>query len=1257
MEKLLLVLSMPKIVLIGYQFRKCLLDAVQKINDDLNNILIFKFYSPYNVDSGLVDEQEFIDEISSADVVLVDVRGGDRVSKLVVSTLKDTKNTVIVLVGGSPEIIRLTRMGSFSLDRFMRLRDKPILRRIFGKKGDTLDYGKIVKMRGRFEKLGSCLRFGVFRHARNYALILRYYEYPCFENYYNMFLLLLKEYCGVKIKQKIYEPKTIPPMGVQDFHTDKIYVNVEDYLHDYSFSDRPLVGILFYGGYHYDQSLPAAKLLAQKLESLGVGVIPVFCSDLRYYMAIEKFFFVNEKPIIEVLIDLLWFRFAGGPIGGDHTKTKKVLRRLNVPILHGIHLSSLTVDEWKKSQRGVPPIETVTSVILPELDGRNEPIVTHAPLRKNIGGVEVSEYVAIEERVSRLASRAINWIKLRRKENFKKRIAIIVYNYPPGEENLGKAAYLDVFASLLNLLRRMKEHGYSIPSIPNSPKELKDLFIRHGLVNSGEWILTPSAIQNLPKIPADVYRKWFEELPPEVKEGITKIWGDAPGTIMVFDGKIIIPGVILGNIFIGIQPSRGIHEDPSKIYHDRNVPPHHQYVAFYLWLRKKFCADAVVHLGTHGTLEFLPGKEVGLSGKCFPDILIGDLPNIYVYHAVNSSESSIAKRRSYAVIINHASPAITISDLPEDLAELSRLIDQYFDTLQYDKSKARDLEKEIIARAQKFGLGSNIDEIHDRLEEYRRSLIPKGLHILGREFSKDEILEYLTYVARYDRSKAKSLHRLIAEQMGIDYDEIILNPHGITNGTLNSKIFNDIEREVRDLIVHCVIGNGKLESFLKVKSKDFYNSIDFLRSVYHRIIMSDELGAVIRALNGEFIEPGPGGDFIRNPQIFPTGRNTYQLDPTNIPTEIAMKRGEFIAEEFLRNYYEKYGRYPRVVSVVLWAFETMKTGGETIATIFRLLGVRPVWKSIYIRDLEVIPLEELGRPRIDVVVTICGIFRDTFYNIIELLDRAFKLVASLHEPLDANYVRANVVESKEKFGDRALLRIFGPPEGKYATSLTTIIEKSEWSTESDLVNAYLESMKFAYGEDKRSVDVRSFFEHILSKVDIVAQVRDNVEYEITDLDHYYEFLGGLSRSVAEARGEKPVVFVADSTREIVKVERAEDAIRRGIMTRILNPKWIDSMLKHGYCGITKIADRVEYMLGLAATIGGIEDWMWEKVAEKLVFDESRAKTMREDNPWAYQKLIGRLLEAAKRGYWAAKKETIERLEREYLSVEELLEGG
>ncbi|MEM1766383.1 MAG: magnesium chelatase subunit H [Candidatus Bathyarchaeia archaeon] len=1233
-----------RVTMVDYMYPLSLHSAVKKVNELISGWLDFRFYDARDIEADLVDDNAFIQDLRDSDIVLLNVMGGDKVSRLICDTLSKTSNTVVVFVGGSSEIINLTRLGSFSLRMMSRM----------GMRRGKIDYGKILEMQERFEKLGKRLPIGLFKHAKNYALLLKYYQNPTFENYYSMLLLLLREYGKIKVNTTIPEPKVLPSMGIINFKTGEVFSTVADYLRSYEFRDRPLIGILYYGGHHHYESYPAAKLLTEKLESYGYGVIPVFSADLRYYLAIEKFFFHNGKPLIEVLVDLLWFRFAGGPIGGDHSLTINILSKLNVPVLHGIQLHSVNVNEWFKSKHGLPPVEMVTTVILPELDGRIEPTVTHGIEEKRVEGVKLEDYVAIEERVEKLARRVIGWVKLREKPNDQKRIAIVIYNYPPGEANLGKAEGLDVFESLSVILQALKSRGYDVTETP-SGKELNEILISRGALNTGGWVHTSETMDKMIKVQNRLYKEWLNEIPKENVDAILNEWGPPPGRIMNYRDSFLIPGVIFGKIFVGVQPTRGVHENHSKLYHDKNLPPHHQYVAFYKWIKNEFKADAIIHLGTHGTLEFLPGKDVGLSGLCFPDLLIDDLPNIYVYHALNPSEASIAKRRSYALIINHGSPPLIISDLHGDLQEIERLLQEYFHAAQYGLEKASEISKKILDIARNYELGETVEEVYDKIEEYKRSLIPRGLHVIGRRLSNEEILDYLTFIARYDRGNIESVHKLILEADGLSYEEVLKNPHKRgSSGKTYAEILKETEAKAREMIERYIFKSEK-SSYGKLNER-LENSLSFLKNVYERITRSDEVGALINALEGNFIPPGPGGDFIRNPEIFPTGRNTYQLDPTGIPTETAMERGKVIAEECVRRFYESNGRYPRMLSLVLWGFETMKTGGETVAAIFHLLGVKPVWKGLYIRDLEVIPLSELKRPRIDVAVTICGIFRDTFYNIVELLDKAFRLVAELDEPEDLNYVKANVRRLSAKHGELAHYRIFGPPEGLYATSLTSLIESSTWKSEQELVNAYLESMKFAYGEKKRSIEAASLLETLLSNVDAVSQVRDTIEYEVTDLDHYYEFLGGLSKTVEEKSGKKPLVLIADTTREVIKVEDVKESVKRGIVTRVANPKWLDSMINHGYTGVAKIADRIEYMIGLSATIGKIEDWMWKKVAENTVFDKQRSEKMKNLNIFAYRKAIERFLEAIKRGYWQADKETFQRLREEYLRIEELLES-
>ncbi len=1212
------------IVFVGYALRKSMVDAISWMNRNFGLDIGFQYFNVYDVEYERVSTKDYCDALKRADVVLLDIRGGDNIYKLTIESVKKSSARVVVsLVGGSGELIELTRLGKFSPKVFRSGRFKSFFKK------DHIDYGTIVRIRDMFEKLGSLIPIGLLRDAKNYVYILKYYEYPVFENMKNMLALILKEYLGLNIDYRINEPLSLPPMGIYDFHTNRVYTSTRDYLENYPYRDKPLIGILFYGGHHFDQSIVAAEKIAWEIEARGYGVIPVFSGDLRYYLAIHKYFILDDKPIVNALIDLLWFRFAGGPLGGDHKKTYAVLKLLNTPVLHGIHLSS-TIDEWLE-KNSILPIEIITTVILPELDGRIEPTVTHGRKQIMYGEHVVDEYVAIDDRVEKIACRACKWVSLKQKENRDKRVAIIIYSYPPGIENLGKASYLDVFASLEKILHALRNENYDLPYVPDK-EELREKLLKTYIEAQEKKTSHGNGIC----IDSKTYEQLLSDLPEQLSKDVISFWGSPPE-------KICIPGLVLGNVFIGIQPSRGKHEDPTKIYHSRNIPPTHQYIAFYKWIEKIFGADAVIHLGTHGTLEFLPGKEVGLTQSCVPDALIGCLPNIYVYHVINPSEASIAKRRSYALIISHAPPPYTKYDPPEEIVFLERKISQYYEAKQFSEKRAKDILREIIVEAQKLGLGNNIDEIHDRLEEYKRSILPKGLHVLGEKPSPREVLDYLVFLSRRDLGETPGLHRLVAEAEGFNYEELLTGK----KSKLLQYIEDKVERLLRLILIegHSVRKAVKLLDLKNIDTSRLSKTVSYLRSILENIESSDEIESILKALNGEYIMPSPGGDPLRTPEVYPTGRNMYQLDPYNIPTTTAWRRGVEAAEALLKKYYMEHGKYPRTISVVLWAFETMKTGGETLAMIFWLLGVKPVWKTPYVRDLEIIPLEKLGRPRIDLLVTICGIFRDTFYNIVELLDKAFRIVANLDEPLDKNYVKANNEEIRKRHGIIHAPRIYGPPPDKYATELTTLIETSSWKTEEELVRAYYESMRYAYGVNIHGKEMGEVLSSLAVNSDVVVQVRDSVEYEVTDLDHYYEFLGGLSRFIESRRGNRPLILVADSTRETIHVENISESIRRGVITRILNPKWLEEMLKHKHHGGEKIATRVENLLGLAATTHSVENWVWSNIAEKLVFNEEIRHKILDNNPWAMKKMIEKLIEAHTRGYWKTDRKTIDRLRR------------
>uniref|UniRef100_A0A7J2TJN4 Magnesium chelatase subunit H n=1 Tax=Archaeoglobus fulgidus TaxID=2234 RepID=A0A7J2TJN4_ARCFL len=1167
-----------KILLISTIINKNLKRAIEDVRNYCDVRLICAHEIHY------FDKGEIQRLVDWADLILLDMRGDQGILNEIDLKEKD----LICLVGGGTLLAR-AKLGKFRMPAKVAssfISDPASLKK------------KIESIQKALETAGKILPFGVLRDARNYVRTLRYWANGGYENYRNMFLHL----CRAKgMDLEVKDPVEFPDYG---FYHPK-----------YGFDYKPpkgskKIGILFYGGMHFETCKKTLDKIVERLESMNFSVVPVYTEGILNLKALEL------MEDVDAIISLLWFRLNGGPLGGDPRNTIELLKKKRAKLFTPALMYSQRLIDWEKEQRGLNMVNLFASVTLPEMDGAVEPIA--------LCGIYEDEVIPIADRVERLCERVGKWIDLRHKPNSEKRVAIVIYNYPPGEENLGNAAYLDTFESLKVILNRLKSEGYRVET-----NDIKELFLVKKLFNPK--LFSEKAI-DCPRLSKDDYIRFFNELPEEARKEIIESFGEPPGDIMVDEDGILIPVIQLGNVAVGVQPSRRRvlekSEDLLSAIHDKTRPPHHQYLAFYFWLKNVFRADAIIHLGTHGTLEFMKGKEAGMSSKCYPDILISSIPHIYVYHVTNVSEAMIAKRRSYATLISYNSPPYTTADLYEDYARLEELIED----LRMEKSlgKAEALKGRILELAEKLGLEADLDKIEAKIYEFKRSIIPKGLHVIGKKYGPQELRDFMILLARYDRAGMKSLYRLIAEEKGLEYEKIAENP----------KIMKMIDEEAKKVVEEFLSGNAR---------KEFREALEYIYDIAEKFSDNSlELENLLKALNGEYIEPSVGGDVMRNPEVLPTGRNLYQFDPLRIPTEFAVERGRKTAREMIEIYRRKHGKYPESVAFVLWGFETAQTFGETVAQIFELLGVELIHKTAWEKEIRVRSPEELGRPRIDVVVTICGFFRDMFPNLIELIDKAIRLVSELSESEDFNFVKKHGKELKSQ------LRIFGPMPTEYGTRMLQLVEDSAWHNESDLANAYVSSMCYAYGKDVHGIEARDVFENLLKTVDMVSQVRSSIDYEITDLDHYYEFFGGLSKAVELARGKKAEMIIVDSTKEFARVESVKDSIERGTITRTLNPKWIEEMLKHGFNGVQKIADRIEYLLGLAATTNAVENRLWDKIAERFVLDEDLFRRMKEANIYAVREILEKLLEAERRGYWKAG-EIRKKIEEKYLEIDGILE--
>jgi cobaltochelatase CobN len=1047
-----------------------------------------------------------------------------------------------------------------------------------------------------------------------------------------------------------------PDFGLFDPLSGQSYQNIEDYRQAEGFQpDQPTVGLLFYGGMHFSQSLVPARAFAKELQALGLNILPLFSTSGYNLKAVETYFLNKGQPQVDAVVYFQWFQLTAFTPANPKASID-LLNRLQVPVFSACPMYGRKISAWQESVQGLSPVEALTTVILPELDGMIEPLPSAGLVQRpseTLGGM-VQEVRAIEDRVARACRRIKAWLNLQGKPDSEKRVAFIVYDNPPGEDNIGNAAYLDTFASLKKLFQEMAARSYRVTELPE--EGLHEYLLRLRLVNKARWGGEDIALREGFSLSKEEYCALLNRTTPGAE--VEAEWGPPPGEIMVHGSRTLLPAVGFGNVLLGLQPARGVHSDPDKISHDQTLPPHHQYLAFYRWLEEVWQPDCVVHVGTHGTLEFLKGKEMGMSNRCFPEALIGNCPHLYFYHVVNASEATIAKRRSLGVLINYNSPAFAASGLYDGYESLDQLISECLEARVLEPQRAERLEQRVMDQAAELRLAADsLAGVQEEIALMKRSIIPKGLHLLGEGVCEAACLDFATFFLRYDRGDVPSLHRLLAEAQGLRYEDLLCP--STAAAPVPPRILEDIEAEVAALV-------------RQAWTEDQYPDAEPARTALRQALAAARnLGGALEfdnffaGLEGRYIEPALGGDPLRSPEVLPTGRNSYQFDPRLVPSEEACRRGLQIAENTLRHYHELHAVWPDSTAVILWGFETTKTRGETVGQILGYLGVRVIQNSNpFHKKLEAVPLAELGRPRIDCLVQICGFFRDMYPNVLDLINRAFQLVSELPESAEDNHVRRNTLRLKEELAGQvpqermnslAAGRIFGPRAGEYGTRTTNLIETGAWTSEEEISDLFTSTMSHLYTGKIHGEQQLAAYRSRLRSVEAVSQIRDSHEYEIMDLDHYYEYFGVLSRTVEAVRGKAPVMLITDTTKEVIRTETVKESLNRGIRTRLLNPKWIDALLEHDYHGGQKIGDRVENLIGFAATTHAVENWVWSAVTERYIQDEELFRRLRENNRFAAEEILKRLLEAEQRGYWQASQDELHLLRDRYLELEGTIE--
>ncbi len=1115
--------------------------------------------------------------------------------------------------------------------------------------------------------------------TKEWLVIHKYLLYGGSKNLENLLLYLKALKTGEE--EPIPPPEAVPTEGI--YHPDFDHSpTLQEYIAKKVDPKAPTIGLWFYQTYWLNDNLWFIDAIIREVESKGANVIPVFHQRFKDLERgnpgadeiVETYFKDGDKSRIDCLLNPLLFslKMAGDTYEG-------LLESLDVPVLQAM-VSLGTRDAWEGSAQGLTFMDVTYNAAQPEMDG----VLICVPVATREEGHEdpVTKarriiYAPIRERIKKLVDLALKWANLRRKPNREKRIAICFHHYPPRNDRVGCAVGLDSFESVKLLLDRLKEHGYEIEEQYASGEEIKERLLG-GITPDTRW-LDPMKAARVGAIEVDKvrYKGWFSQLPQRVKDALLESWGTPPGDQMLFNDQLLLPGILNGNVFIFIQPSRGHIEKAKANYHDPWLPPPHSYLATYWWIREVFRADAVVHVGKHGTLEWLPGKSLGLSRECYPDLAIQDIPNIYPYIINDPSEGTQAKRRSYACIIDHLTPVYTNADLYDDLATLDNLITEYLDARREDPDRARSMEPMIWKAVEEADLHHDLEitkdealgdfdglvnRLHEYLFELSDTMISDGLHILGEPPRGERLVEFLAQLTRLENGRNPSLRKLCIKSLGFDPDTlrgedkraIVPMAHEKAKEAIRG-IFEkgDLKRLCRELF------SGHEEEALEV--------LGFIKDVLIPKIekTQDEMDHLLKALSGRFVPPGPSGAPTRGQaEILPTGRNFYSVDPSKIPTPTAWKRGIRLGDTLLSRILQDKGTYPETVGIIVYGGPTMRTRGEDVAEILWLMGVRPKWHktSGKVVGIEVIPLEELGRPRIDVVPRVSGFFRDAFPNLMALMDEAARMVAALNEPPGDNILRKHVISDLEHYmkegferGEawrRATFRVFGCPPGTYGAGVSELVEAKTWETRSELGDAYINYSAHAYGAGAYGEKVPEVFKRQLSRMDVTVKNEDSREYDMMSCTDYFNYYGGLIAAVSSVREELPDSYMGDtSTPDEPRIRSTSEEARHILRSRLLNPKWLKGLMRHGYKGAGDISHMMDVVFGWDATADIVEDWMYERIAHAYCFDHEMREWMKEVNPHALYNILERLLEAEARGMWDASKETSKRLRDMYLEME------
>ena len=1126
----------------------------------------------------------------------------------------------MVCAMSSAEVVRLTKLGHFDMSK-PASGPLALLKRLRGQKGSQQTGGaQQMKMLRRIPQL---LRFipGTAQDVRAYFLTLQYWLGGSEENMHNLVRFLVDRYAAgeravLRGHVKAAPPQDYPEVGVYHPRMKGRLSDDAAGLPTVVSQPQGRVGLLMLRSYllagntgHYDGVIAA-------LEVQGLQVVPAFSSGLDARPAIERFFMKDGQPLVDAVVSLTGFSLVGGPAYNDSHAAEQILSKLDVPYMAAHPVEFQTLDGWGASERGLMPVESTIMVAIPELDGATSPMVFGG--RPGIAGkactgcqkactfeaaANVQDMFTCSERTAMLAARIGKMVALRRSRRAERKLALVVFNFPPNAGNLGTAAHLAVFESVYETLKGMKAQGYGV-TLPASVDALRDAILEGNAKTYGADANVAATIA----VDDHVRReRWLKDIEAQ--------WGPAPGRQLTDGRSLFVLGAMFGNVLVAVQPGMGYEGDPMRLLFERGFAPTHAFSAFYRWLREDFKAAAVLHFGTHGALEFMPGKQTGLSGACWPDRLIGDLPNFYLYASNNPSEGAIAKRRAAATLVSYLTPPLAQAGLYRGLVDLRASVQRWRGLEPDAHSERADLaalvqlqaaQLELVAAEPAWTVAEaegQVARLTDQILELEYTLIPHGLHVVGRVPSRQQRVEML------------------------------------------AAMVEDTPRATIEAIADGAEPAG-CETLVRA----------------NRLLQTDtEIDGILRALDARFVPPAPGGDLLRAPEILPTGRNVHGFDPFRIPSAFAVKDGERIANLLIERHRVDGNPLPESVALVLWGTDNLKTEGGPIAQALALLGALPRFDSYgRLAGAVLKPLAELGRPRIDVVITLSGIFRDLLPLQIKLLAEAAYLAAAADEPAEMNFVRKHALAYQAQHGcdlETAALRVFGNAEGTYGANVNNLIDSGRWDEEDELAETYTRRKGFAYGRGGRPVQQAALLQSVLADVDLAYQNLDSVELGVTTIDTYFDTLGGISRAVRRAKGgEGAPVYIGDQTRGSGTVRTLTEQVALETRTRMLNPKWYEGMLEHGYEGVRQIEVHLTNTMGWSATTGQVQPWVYQQLTETFMLDPAMRDRLARLNPTASAKVASRLLEASERQYWQPDAATLDALRRAGEELEDRLEG-